>query len=564
MASLSKSCGVAVLVALTTATFTDQRMPGIPYPVPSEGFNASANTVMYMYDVRNFTPEATLLAQSLAGLAARQRPLILKGSQYDTTFASLQSIYNVTIQPVNTVTRLLAAVAKANLMPSCYVQYSVTQLNETNAAISLASAKGADCLVAHTSLLPALQSYNLTMHADATGLAPLDVWNKLGSDSWSNQHLTVVDNTKLADYALWTNAFSMYADPVATPLANSTKLLFEAIGRLTPMAAVPGWIPGGVPRELIFVGAVAAQGAFVHCADGATNLATMAGFQLPSMHQVARQSRPDSSAEGDRVEPSSHTDEAVHTISFLFSDGDNLGTYDQQTLQDSRHFGSPMRGQVPIGWTIAPAFVELDPSAMAHLYNNATELDEFVAGPSGVGYAYPDVLPNRRQFANVTNAIMKKIDTRTVNLISGNPVTTVTDPVKYSEEFLQQPDIDGAFYFNYFSYNELAGRILPASNGKPVIGARSWVCNMNTTEKCLFHCGPGCACIADVVKRLESLPKNSSSVEGYSLLSLDAWIMTTQDVVDMVNMLKASSPNGYRFVLPSEFVQLVTDVLKLN
>jgi hypothetical protein len=38
-----------------------------------------------MYDVRNFTDEETLLAQSLAGLCARQRPLILKGSVYDTS-----------------------------------------------------------------------------------------------------------------------------------------------------------------------------------------------------------------------------------------------------------------------------------------------------------------------------------------------------------------------------------------------------------------------------------------------------------------------------------------------
>ena len=348
-------------------------------------------------------------------------------------FASLQSVYNVTIQPVSTLARLLAAVAAANMMPSCYVQYSTfqvshhppnlpyiplshtatqLQLNETNAAISLASALGANCMVAHTSLLPTLQPYAATLHADASGLVPLDVWNKLGSSSWSNQHLTVVDNTKLADYALWTNAFSMYADPVATPLANSTALLFEAIGHLTPMAAVPGWIPGGVPRELVFVGATAAQGAFVHCADGASNLATMAGFQLPQLHQ--RAGRENSSDTGDKGVATDNGDtgpaeEAVHTVSFLFSDGDNIGTYDQQTLLDVNHFGSVQRGQVPIGWTVAPALVELDPALMAHLYTNSTVLDEFVAGPSGVGYAYPDVLPNGEQFASVTNAIMEKV-----------------------------------------------------------------------------------------------------------------------------------------------------------
>ena len=124
----------------------------------------------FLYDIRNFTDEETLLAQSLAGLCARQRPLILKGSQYGTSkphavsggvgrlawrhsfrpihhatdramsiikpcadlmlaaFASLQSIFNVTIQPVNTIARLLASVAAANMMPTCYVEYSTFQV----------------------------------------------------------------------------------------------------------------------------------------------------------------------------------------------------------------------------------------------------------------------------------------------------------------------------------------------------------------------------------------------------------------------------------------------------
>ena len=284
---------------------------------------------------------------------------------------------------------------------------TLLQLNETNAAISLASAFGANCMVAHTSLLPALHPYAPSKHGDASGLAPLDVWNQLGSASWSTQHLTVVDNTKLADYALWTNAFSMYADPVATPEANSTALFFEVVKHLTPMAAVPGWIPGGAPRELIFVGATAAQGAFVHCADSALNLATMAGFQLPQLHQRAgRTANHDTDDKPDNSDKES--EEAVHTVAFLFSDGDNLA-FDQQTLQDPNHFGSPKRGQAPIGWTVAPALVELDPAVMAHLYAIATDMDEFVAGPSGVGYTYPDILPNPEEFANVTNAIMQKV-----------------------------------------------------------------------------------------------------------------------------------------------------------
>jgi hypothetical protein len=64
------------------------------------------------------------------------------------------------------------------------------------------------------------------------------------------------------------------------------------------------------------------------------------------------------------------------------------------------------------------------------------------------------------------------------------------------------------------------------------------------------------------VDRLLQEPRNSSSLDGYSLLSLDAWIMTTDDVVAMVETLQQRAPDGFRFVLPSQFVKLVTDVLR--
>lgn len=58
-------------------------------------------------------------------VSARTLSLIVLG----TAFTSLQSIYNVTIKPVNTLSRLLSAVAAEKMMPSCYVKYSIFQVS---------------------------------------------------------------------------------------------------------------------------------------------------------------------------------------------------------------------------------------------------------------------------------------------------------------------------------------------------------------------------------------------------------------------------------------------------
>lgn len=83
-------------------------------------------------------------------------------------------------------------------------------------------------------------------------------------------------------------------------------------------------------------------------------------------------------------------------ISFTISDGDNL-QYCQHYLL--RLWRDPARGKVPLGWTIAPALQQAMPALADFYRRTATELDEFIAGPSGAAYLFPSRLPGAYQAA---------------------------------------------------------------------------------------------------------------------------------------------------------------------
>src|SRR5947208_6885184 len=77
-------------------------------------------------------------------------------------------------------------------------------------------------------------------------------------------------------------------------------------------------------------------------------------------------------------------------VSFTISDGDNL-QYDQHRMAGL--WRDPVRGSIPIGWTISPSLVQTAPSLAAYYMGTASPNDELIAGPSGAGYMYPSDWP---------------------------------------------------------------------------------------------------------------------------------------------------------------------------
>ena len=127
------------------------------------------------------------------------------------------------------------------------------------------------------------------------------------------------------------------------------------------------------------------------------------------------------------------------------SDGDSVA-YSVDVLPGAKYFGSAARGQVPLGWTMGPALSEISGASVKAYYANATTKDNFIAGPSGMGYVYPNSYRSMGSFARKTAAYMKKSDMKLVNVIADSLDSN------WSQPLLAQDQIEGVIYYNYSDY----------------------------------------------------------------------------------------------------------------
>jgi hypothetical protein len=70
-------------------------------------------------------------------------------------------------------------------------------------------------------------------------------------------------------------------------------------------------------------------------------------------------------------------------VAFILSDGDNI-QYMQHTMKVN--WEKPGRGNLPVGWTVSPLTLDMDPMMLDYYWNTATTNDCLVSGPSGAGY----------------------------------------------------------------------------------------------------------------------------------------------------------------------------------
>src|SRR5438552_2445310 len=103
-------------------------------------------------------------------------------------------------------------------------------------------------------------------------------------------------------------------------------------------------------------------------------------------------------------------------VSFTISDGDNL-QYDQHRM--AALWKDPVRGSIPIGWTISPSLVQTAPSLAAYYINTASPNDELIAGPSGAGYIFPSNWPQQQlpAFLRVTGELMQAMKLNIIEVL---------------------------------------------------------------------------------------------------------------------------------------------------
>lgn len=388
-----------------------------------------------------------------------------------------------------------------------------------NAAISLCGVLGgaAGGVVAAASGQDGpLLDLGLPLLADARGRD--EAWALAAHpEAFSRSVIVYQDHAKdlfLGDYSVFAGAFQFQA-PLESPLAKA------ALARMRGRSALLGW-----GDEFDLVEKASRASVHVHAADWAVNISALSRFG-----KQARQPPP--------VPPAART--AVHTVCFLMSDGDNLQWALGGFAAAGGWFGHPARGTISMGWTIAPALAELAPHALDRIYRSASRVpgarDHFVAGPSGTGYVFPDLLPDPDSSAALTARFMAKADLRILNLL-------VKDTAgRYLEAYLRRPGIDAVFLYPFSDYSGLKGAIRFVA-GKPVIGGYA-----NLWE--------GFETPAGLAARLNARPKDPKSAEGYSLIPVHAWSRTLGDIAACIKLLGP----GVRVAAPDEFVRAIAENL---
>ena len=106
-------------------------------------------------------------------------------------------------------------------------------------------------------------------------------------------------------------------------------------------------------------------------------------------------------------------------ISFTLSEGDNLQYMQERFLHLWR---DPARGTLPIGWPIAPILLQAAPTMLEYYTRTATPNDEFIAGPSGIGYMYPSSWPREQlaAFLEASGRLIQQLNLTSLEVLESN------------------------------------------------------------------------------------------------------------------------------------------------
>jgi len=103
-------------------------------------------------------------------------------------------------------------------------------------------------------------------------------------------------------------------------------------------------------------------------------------------------------------------------LSFIYSDGDSLNHFARGHGYSYFH---DRRGEVAMGWEVQPLLADVAPGMLEYFYHNATEKDSFIPSASGLGYAYPEHMPedDLRDLLAKTKPYFGKLDAKALMLL---------------------------------------------------------------------------------------------------------------------------------------------------
>ncbi len=232
------------------------------------------------------------------------------------------------------------------------------------------------------------------------------------------------------------------------------------------------------------------------------------------------------------VQPTTPAQPPKKYISFTMSDGDNL-QYNQHRM--AQLWQDPVRGTIPIGWTISPTLVRVAPALAAYYTRMATPNDELVAGPSGAGYILPSCWPAAYlpAFLQLTGQLMQAMNLNVIEVLD----TGLLFSQAFIDQGLQQEFVKVLAPFGIRGMLSGSGQIISSwknISGVPIIQ------NLGLADS-----------VAKAVNmvRIAALKAGNSQFLNVYIV---AWTVTPSDLKQIIQQLG----NEYEVVTPGKLLEL--------
>ncbi|MFO8019248.1 MAG: GxGYxYP family putative glycoside hydrolase [Promethearchaeia archaeon] len=216
-------------------------------------------------------------------------------------------------------------------------------------------------------------------------------------------------------------------------------------------------------------------------------------------------------------------------ISFLVSDGDNLQFMENQMLEIWKQ--KNRTSEIPVGWSISPLALKYAPHLVDFYYSNATNSDYFVAGPSGAGYVYPDVMNTDayEEFLKLTDTYMDELDLSEIWALGLSKPDIISNTVRGT-------DSEALFV----GYSEMVwDTIRLTDNNVPLF----------TMFKCGIESSELTSCLGDILKW------NSLEQPLFLPVWIHCWSQDFRFIEEVVEYSSTENLN-IEFVRPDQFVYL--------
>lgn len=488
------------------------RITGSPYP------KSSKPDTLYIIEDKYFGNDELIIIQSLQGILAQTKPMIYRvgAGSYPKWLNDLIQNYDVTAKYdykddftgiiKHFISKIDGYILTELAQPSIHYAFSLSGLHK---ALVVPAAKEEE-----------IKALGIGLSADVRNKTFNDFITNYGNEINKNIicYQLAGKSAFLSDYSVFAKSYYFYNNHYSPQTA-------KVFSQMNDNAVLLGW--GTSEDQLVQV--ASKYSIIVDAADWALNLSTLSNIGVETK-QKSHNNNPE-------------VIQNVHTVTFLMTDGDNIqwtvGGFDD----DPKWYGSKNRKQVNIGWTMSPALSELAPTVLKNFYDNAgAEIgsrDYFVAGPSGMGYIFPDKYSDLNNFAIKTAEYMKKADLKILNIIG----TSMNE--EYLLPFLQQEQIDAIFFYYYSSYVGGKGKIIWL-NDKPVISGRYqlWGGVFDEPQR-----------LAD---KINIMSTDITYSKAYSLIPVHVWTESVDDIIETISYFN----ENVRVVAPDEFVALINKNIK--